>query len=149
MKVILMNDVSGVGHKSDIKDVKDGYARNFLLPQKLAIAATPGALKDFERRKKDDAANREKDTTLVEQALKELAKTHIEIFAKANDKGALFKKIGAKDITEAIHKAGFSAIKEDDVVLDDSIKETGKHSVTIRRGEAEALATVLVSGEKE
>lgn len=144
-----MSDISGIGHKNDIKDVKDGYARNFLLPQKLAITATPRTLKDFERRKKDEAANLQKDSALVMQALTELAAAKIEIFAKANDKGVLFKKVGIKDVLDAIHTAGFSAIKEDDIVLDEPMKEIGKHSVTIRRGDAKASVTVLVSGEKE
>ncbi|PIR69840.1 MAG: 50S ribosomal protein L9 [Candidatus Niyogibacteria bacterium CG10_big_fil_rev_8_21_14_0_10_46_36] len=149
MKVIFLNEVPGVGHKNDVKEVKSGYARNFLLPKHLAVEATPNALKTLEQKKQEEAATLEKSTTLLKEALGEIAKASIEITAKTNDKGALFKKLHAKDIVDAISKAGFSAIAEEDILLEEPIKEEGKHMVRIQRGSAEATITVTVVSAKE
>ncbi|MDP2676622.1 MAG: 50S ribosomal protein L9 [bacterium] len=144
MKVIFLNDVPGIGRKNDVKEVKDGYARNFLLPQHVAIPATPHALKTLEKKQSQETTTMEESAALLQEAMSEITKTSIEIRAKTNDKGSLFKKISAKDIAEAIREAGFSAITEEDIQLEESLKKIGKHTVRIKRGNAEVIVPITI-----
>ena len=104
MKVILLQDVPKMGKKYEVKDVNDGYARNFLLPKKIAEIATPGALKQLEtRREKEVKAVKEKDSA-IKQTLEKLKDFVLDIKEKANENGHLFAGIDAKRISEELKK---------------------------------------------
>lgn len=129
MKLILRNDLVGVGKRGDIVDVADGYGRNYLLPRGLAIVATDGAVDQAARmrRARDlrDASDREAAQTIASTLVPKV----IAISAKAGTEGRLFGSVTAADVVEAI--AEQTGIKLDKRQLDvDPIKTLGQHSLT-------------------
>ena len=132
MKVILTSSVEDLGEKGDVVDVADGYARNYLVPRKLAVKASEGALRqaDAMRVAREEAERRSLED--AEQLAESLAGTRVVVAARAGDSGNLFGSIGATDITEAIVK--FTGIDIDRKIVDVSapIKEIGLHEVVLR-----------------
>src|SRR5688572_17144384 len=102
MQVIFLHDVPRVGRKHDIKEVNGGYAMNFLLPRKLAVAATPKAIAELELRKKEIVVEREVQESLLVKNLEEIKNKVVVMKVKADDKGHLFSKITAGAIVEAM-----------------------------------------------
>lgn len=131
MKVIFLKDVPRVGKRNDIKLVNDGYANNFLLPNKLAILATPQAVKNLELKQKAIVVEKEIEENLLIRNLKELEGKVIHLSGKANEKGHLFSSIHKKEIIEALKSEHHIDIKEDIIVLDKPIKELGEIKVPI------------------
>ena len=133
MKVILQQDVKGQGRKGEMIEAAEGYARNFLLPRKLAIPATPDAintmkLKDAARRK-EEAANR---AAAVETADKLRGKT-VKVRAKGGAGGKLFGAVTGKEISEALDEQLGAAVTKQQLVLD-PIKTFGTHEVKAKLG---------------
>ena len=132
MKVILTKPVEDLGEKGDVVDVADGYARNYLVPRKLAVKASDGALRQAEsmRVAREEAERRSLDE--AEQLAESLAGTRVVVAARAGDSGNLFGSIGTADITEAIVK--FTGIDIDRKIVDvgEPIKEIGLHEVVLR-----------------
>lgn len=132
MKVILTKPVEDLGEKGDVVDVADGYARNYLVPKKLAVKASDGALRQAEsmRVAREEAERRSLDE--AEQLAESLAGTRVVVAARAGDSGNLFGSIGTADITEAIVK--FTGIDIDRKIVDvgEPIKEIGLHEVVLR-----------------
>ena len=104
MKVIFLKDVPRVGKRNEIKVVNDGYASNFLLPNKLAIIATDQAVKNLELKQKSIIVEREIEENLLLRNLKELEGKVIHLKGKANDKGHLFSSFHKKEIIEAFRE---------------------------------------------
>ncbi len=132
MRVILTHDVDDLGHKGDVVDVADGYARNYLVPRSFAIKATDGALRQAEtmRLAREEALAAAKDE--AETFAQSLTGTRVVIAANAGDEGKLFGSIGEADIAAAITK--FTGIDVDPklVVLDAPIKDIGLHEVALQ-----------------
>ena len=132
MKVILTQSVESLGDKGDVVDVADGYARNYLVPKKLAVKASEGALKKAEsmRVAREESARRDLDA--AKDLADQLTGTRVVVAARAGDSGNLFGSIGAVDIAEAIVK--FTGIDVDRRIIDvpEPIKEIGLHEVTLR-----------------
>ncbi len=131
MKLILTNDVDGLGHKGDVVDVADGYARNYLLPRSFAIKATEGALKEAEGLRR---AREEAERVAVEAATaiaEALAGSTVVVAARSADEGKLFGSIGARNIAEAIASYTGVQVEPQIVALSGPIKEIGLHEVTI------------------
>lgn len=147
MKVILLQDVRGVGRKHDIKDVSDGYGNNFLLPKKLAKVATPQATASLEVLKKDEALKNKVHLDLVSKNLKSVEAQKIVIKEKANEKGHLFAAIKAEEIVKAIKSATHVDIDPSWVVLEKHIKTTGEFTLTIAPHELPIKSTVFLSVE--
>ena len=131
MKVIFLQDVPRVGKRHDIKDISDGYAVNFLFPRKLAEPATPKAISELEKRKKNIEIEREVQESLLLKNLEKIKGKTITIKAKADEKGHLFSKIHGKEIVEAMKKQNHADIGEEFIVLEKPIKETGEHEIPI------------------
>lgn len=129
MKIILIQDVSNLGKKGDIKEVAEGYARNFLLPRKLAQLATEQTVKDAEIRRKKEAAEQEKTLENMRK-LAAVWKGRAIVLKSNEKKGKLFGSISAKDIAQALEKEGLN-IKYDKIVLENPIKNTGNYEVEI------------------
>lgn len=129
MKIILLQDVKNIGKKGQIKEVPDGYARNFLLAKKLAEVATAGAVasaqKEAEKQKQELAAQKEKTYQLA----KEIKGKQIRIVNRAKD-GKLFGSITAKQIASEIKKLGY-VIPEKALAIE-HIKEIGQYTIKIR-----------------
>src|ERR1035437_1301154 len=98
MKVIFLQDVPKVGRKHDVKEINDGYVMNFLIPRKMAVLATPSAVAELEKRKKNIEIEREVQTDLLMKNLEEIKGKVVVIKGKANPKGSLFKAIKAEEI---------------------------------------------------
>ena len=131
MKVVLLKDVKNVGKRDDILTVSDGYARNFLFPQKLAAEATPGTLKEIERKRAaQDAREAELRTEALAKA--ELLKNKtIVLQVKCGDKGRLYGSVTAAEVAEALEKQ--HGIKADKRKIDigDPIRETGVREISV------------------
>jgi|SRR3989344_8905016 len=132
MKVIFLHDVPRVGRKHDVKEVNDGYAMNFLFPRKLAVLATPKALAELERRKKEITIEREVQEDLLLKNLEEIKGKVITIKAKADEKGHLFSAIHPKAIVEAMKSEHRADISEESIVLEKPVKEVGEFDIQIK-----------------
>lgn len=131
MKVILKHDVKGLGHAGDVKEVKDGYARNFLFPSGAAAIADVGALKNWERHRaerdeRERAIRAEADATAAR--LRELT---LEIVVKAGEKNRLFGSITTTQIAELIAQHGIE-VDRHDIHLRQPIKTLGEFPVAVR-----------------
>jgi large subunit ribosomal protein L9 len=131
MKVIFLKDVPRVGRKHDIKEVNDGYALNFLFPQKLAEMATAKAMTELERRQKEIIVEKEIQEGLLIKNLEEIRDKVIIIKGKANEKGSLFSSIHKKEIKEELERNHKIEIGEEFIILEKPIKETGEFEIPI------------------
>jgi large subunit ribosomal protein L9 len=131
MKVILTKDVPKIGKKGEILEAKEGYARNFLIPNGLAVAATESALKQVEAEKMAQERRKEKEKERAQALAAKLRAFTITLRHKAGDEGRLFGTITAAEIAEALKAKGFDIDKKQ-IVLDDHIRLVGHHDVTIK-----------------
>ncbi len=131
MKVVLLKDVKNMGKRDDILTVSDGYARNFLFPQKLAAEATPGTLKEIERKRAAQDA-REAELRAEAQAKAELLKNKVVVLqVKCGEKGRLYGSVTAAEVAEALEKQ--HGIKADKRKIDigDPIREVGIREISV------------------
>jgi len=144
MKVIFLKDVKGAGRAGEVKEVKEGYARNFLLARNLAIAATPSVLADWKKKKIQAADLKAVKAALLKKEAESLEGKEFIFELKADsEKGTVFGSVTANDIRKKIQSLGnFPDLK---IVLDKPIKTTGEISVEIDLGEGiKALIKVAV-----
>ena len=130
MKVVLLKDVKNVGKRDDILTVSDGYARNFLFPQKLAVEATPGAMKEIQRKR---AAQDAREAEMLAEAKNKAASLKDKVIAlevKCGDKGRLYGSVTAIQVAEALAAAGIEADKKDITVPE--IKECGEYEAKVK-----------------
>lgn len=145
MKVVLRSDVENLGTKGDLVDVRDGYARNFLVPRGLAIVATRGAERQAAamRRNREARAARERAAATELAAL--LASRRVEVGARAGEGGRLFGSVTAADIAEAVSAQFEVEIDRRRIGLDEPIKELGDHDLAIRlHTDVEAVLRIVV-----
>ena len=131
MKVILRTDVVKVGRAGDVKDVSDGFGRNFLLPKKLATLATPAAMKVWERGKEKRAKALSEQIAVTKQLAEKINGVSLSFSRPAGAEGKLFGSVGKSDIVKSLKTCGFD-VDKNVVVLEDSIKKTGDHDVELR-----------------
>src|SRR5580658_5441558 len=131
MKVLLRDDVAGVGRRGDIVKVAGGFARNFLLPEGRASVATEGVAGQAEQMRKGRDLREAQDRSAAESQAKILAGAVIPLSARAGGGGRLFGSIGPVDVVEAIKAAKGVEIDRKHVVLPEHIKETGSFDVTV------------------
>ena len=132
MDIILKQDIPSLGHKDDIVTVKDGYARNYLIPKGFAINATAQNKKVHEEILRQRA---HKEAQLKEAALQqaeELKKVSLTIGAKTSTKGKIFGSVNTIQIAEALIEKGFDIDRKNISIKDDLIKEIGSYSATVR-----------------
>jgi large subunit ribosomal protein L9 len=132
VKVILLKDVKGLGKEGELVNAKDGYARNFLIPRKLAVEATDANLKKWEE---DMAKKKKKQQEEYEKALKlkeKIENVSIEIKSKAGEGGKLFGSITSKDIVEALKKQHKIDVDKKKVDMKNNIKTLGTTTVEIK-----------------
>ncbi len=131
MKIVLLKDVPSLGRKGEVKEVSDGYARNFLLARKLAEAATDAARKRVAREKDKSAREEERDLEETKKIAGALRKKEIVIKAKAKE-GKLFGSITAKDISAELSKDGIKVRDKEIIVPDNHIKTIGRYQIDIQ-----------------
>jgi large subunit ribosomal protein L9 len=151
MEVILREHVDNLGRRGEVVKVADGYARNFLLPRKLALLATEGNKKQIEREKvKFDA--REAEEQKVAQALAErIANLDIEISRKVGETDALYGSVTSSDIAEALAKKGLELDRRK-LVLQEPIKKLGEFSIPAklhREVTAQVKVRVIAEGGEQ
>lgn len=148
MKVILLKDIQGLGKAWEIKNVSDGYARNFLFPKKLAQSATPDLIKKSENLKITAAKKAEADLLEIEKIVAGLDGAQVKISAKANEEGKLFGSITEEMIFAALTKENFIFGKSAKLAIANPIRETGEHTAIINfPHNLEAEIKVLVEKE--
>ena len=148
MKIILKQDVKTIGKKDEIHEVSDGYARNFLLPRKLAVLATADAINTMNLKEKarraEEAANRQ---AAVEMGGK-LKNVTVKLTAKGGKEGKLFGAITSKEISEGLASQYQLDVPKQKIVLDEPIKAFGTYEVKAKLGyEVSAKFSVSVSEE--
>ena len=149
MKVILLKDVKGIGRAHEEVVAKDGHALNFLIPKKLAVAATVGARKEAEVRKTDLRARSEVSAKLIEQNLATLAEGRLLITAKANEKGHLYDAVGESEILAAAKEQVQVELPEGAIKLPKPIKEIGDFEIPVAVGEMFGKFSITVQPEME
>ena len=130
MKIILKEDISNLGYKDDIVEVKDGYGRNYLIPQGKAVIANPSNLKQLEETMRQRAHKLAKIKADAEAAAAALQGVELTIGAKASATGTIFGSVNNIQIAEALEKLGHNVDRKI-IVLKESVKELGKYTAKI------------------
>jgi len=147
MKVILMTDVPALGQRGETRDVANGYARNFLLPRKLAVPATPANLKNVEHLKRQRAREEDRALELAKATAGRIEGLTLAVTARASDDGRLYGSVSPQDVVEFLEKHEVSVEKRR-VVMDEPIKAVGDYKVPVRlHGDVTAALTVTVKAE--
>ena len=145
MKVILQQDVRGQGKKGQMVEVSDGYARNFLLPKKLAVTATPESINTMKQQEKAKKAQMAAEKAEAEAVSKKLEGLMVKISAKAGEGGRLFGAVTGKEISDALAAQHSIAIPKTKLVLDEPIKSCGSYQIKAKLGyEVSGTINVLV-----
>jgi len=141
MKVVLLKDVKNMGRAGSVVTVSDGHATNLLFPRKLAVLATPAALKKAETMEQHANAQRELDAKLIADRLSALAEGRTVITKKANEQGHLYDAVDAKDI------AAVAELPVDAIDLEKPLKEVGEYDVPVSYGGNFGSVKIVVEAE--
>ena len=131
MKVVLLKDVKNIGKKDEILNVSDGYARNFLLPQKMAVEATPGALKEIERKRAAQEAREAEQLAEARRKAKELEGKTVRLAVKCGEKGRLYGSVTAAEVAEALEQQHGVQADRRKLDIGESIREIGEREITV------------------
>jgi large subunit ribosomal protein L9 len=148
MRIILQREVEKLGVPGDIVEVKDGYARNYLLPRGLAIAASRGAVKHAESLRVAHHSRVEKAKAEAESLSADLGRTRLRVASKAGEDGKLFGSVTAQHLAEELSRATGQTIDRKRIHLDEPIRSLGTHEVDVHlHPEVDATVTVEVVQE--
>lgn len=147
MKVILQKDISNLGEAGDVKEVAEGYARNYLLPKKLVIPYNESSAKAIEHQKKLVKIKKEKRKKEGQKLVEALSNVALTIGAQVGEEDKLFGSVTAIDIAQKLSQMGYSIDKRK-IVLPEPIKKAGEHEVKIKLDEG-LSATIKVTVVKE
>lgn len=149
MRLILRSDVDGLGTKGDVVEVSDGYGRNYLVPQGLAMRSTDGAESQAEGMRAARAVQDSRDLETAHALASQMTATPLRIAARASDEGRLFGSVSAQDISMAAFVQASANVERKTIVLDDPIKELGTHSVQCKpHSQVEFTLTVEVVADE-
>lgn len=132
MKIILKQDFEILGNAGEIKEVKDGYARNFLIPRGIALHATASNIKHFEDIRKQQTRKTQRETEKAKKTLDQLEKVKIEIKAKVGEEDKLFGSVTTQMIYDRLVELGFEGLDKKKIMLHEHIKTVGEHPVEIK-----------------
>jgi len=147
MKIILMEDVPALGRRGEVRDVATGYARNYLLPKKLALPATPGNLQNLEHLKRQRERAENKAREAAQAAADRIAALELAVATRASEDGRLFGSVSAQDVVEFLERQRIPVEKRR-VLLEDPIKALGEYQVPIRLHH-DVTATLRVAVTRE
>jgi large subunit ribosomal protein L9 len=148
MKVILKDTIDHLGRAGEVKDVAVGYARNFLLPRKLAEEATPAALKYWEKGKEKRVALVQEEIKAAKELAEKLSGVNLTFSMPASEEGKLFGSVGKTDVQKSLKAAGYE-VPKNSVRLENALKTTGEHEVELRLApEVSAKVKVTVSARE-
>ncbi len=149
MKVILKQDVARLGRQFDVVSVADGYANNFLFPQKLAEFATTSKIEKLEDLRKTLDTERETQTKKLKESLEKLDNSSLTITVKTDDQGNLYKKLNVTDILEELKKEFKIEIPETAIPLESPINKIGETEVPVEAAGMKITLTIKVESENE
>jgi len=132
MEIILLQEVKKLGQKDDLVHVKDGYARNFLIPKGYAIAATASAKKMHAENLKQRAHKEAKIKSEAEELAAKMNDLHLVVGAKTSSSGKIFGSVNTIQIAEALREKGFDIDRKSISLPEDQIKEIGKYKASVR-----------------
>jgi large subunit ribosomal protein L9 len=144
MKLILTQDVSGLGAPGDVVEVKDGYGRNYLVPRGLAIGWTKGGEKQITQIKRARSAREIRDLDHANEVKAQLEGLKVSLPTRAGDSGRLFGSVTVGDIADAVKAAGGPDLDKRRIEVGNPIKTVGAHTVSVRL-HADVAATVTVN----
>jgi large subunit ribosomal protein L9 len=142
MRILLCEDIRGLGWLGDVVDVNDGYARNYLLPQGLGKPATNANLRSIAKDKVKRAEQRKLEEEQLQKVAEAVEGAEAVVAAKANEQGVLFGSVGASQIAQNLREQGFE-VADEDVALHEHIKQVGTSEVTLKFAD-DLTATVSV-----
>lgn len=149
MKIILTKDVDALGNEGDIVEVKNGYARNYLLPEGFAIIASEGNMKTWKNEKAARDRRIAKDTEKAKQQAESLSAISYEIKMKSGEEGKLYGSVTSQDIAEVVIEKSKIEIDRKKIVLSEPIKALGEYKVFVKvYKDVKAELTVIVSPEE-
>lgn len=131
MEIILKKDIPKVGHKNEVVTVKNGYGRNYLIPQGLAVLATSSAIKMHEETQKQRAHKEAKIKADAESMAEKLSSIALSIGAKASSTGKIFGSVNTIQIAEALSKQGFEIDRKTIYIKESAIKDLGKYNAKV------------------
>jgi large subunit ribosomal protein L9 len=149
MKIIFLDDVRNVGKKYDVKDVSDGYARNFLFPNKLAETATPEAIKKLDSMKAAHEKEDKETLAQLEAVARKINETKIQFEVKTDKSGAVFGSVNKESVLKAMREHKLIGTERIDIDLKYPIKELGEYVVPIdlRKGVMAKLGVIVIKKE--
>ena len=145
MEVILLRDMENLGNVGDIVKVKDGYARNYLIPSGIALPATKSNVRRVQNELKALQKKMERRIERYKELAEQLSTARITIEHEAGEEGKLFGSVTTSQIEKALHKAGFEDVEKKQIVLEKPIREVGTYEVRVHLfKDIEATVTVDV-----
>jgi large subunit ribosomal protein L9 len=149
MRVIFLQDVKGVAKRHDVKDVADGYARNFLFPKKLAGQATPAALKELTALREKTAKEAHEFEKHAEELKRRIGEQALEFYLKADEGGSVFGSVNKDAILSALRDSGLITKERVEIKLERPIKELGEHKIPLHfKNGSEAELKIIVRPQK-
>ncbi len=149
MKVILQQDVKGQGKKGQLIEVSEGYARNFLLPRKLAVLATADAMNTMKLQEKAKKAEEARQKAEAEAIAEKLKSAQVKVCARAGANGKLFGAVTSKEVSDALQSQHGIELAKQKIVLDEPIKSFGSYQLKAKLGhEVSGTIYVVVTEEK-
>jgi len=146
MKIILLKTVPGLGQAGKIKEVSDGYARNFLIPQGLADMATKHSLGVVEAQKRKKVRLIKQDVKKKENEADKIGNKKFAIKVKANDKGSLYSKLDAGLISKELQKQGYK-VSAGEVIMEKPIKKLGEHKIKLKLARKKVFIKIEIKKE--
>ncbi len=148
MKLILIEDVTGLGLRGDSVEVKDGYANNYLIPRGLAVKSTKGKAKEAGQLAQEKMAKADRERKRAEESAQEISGHTFEVTAKAGEEGKLFGTITAKDVAAMLDQELNMQVDRKKIHLDEHIKSAGFHEARIKlHPQVEAIIHLKVMPE--
>ena len=132
MKVVLLEDVKSLGKKGDVVEVKEGYARNFLFPQKKGVEATQGNLTTLKHQKENEAKLAAEQLAAARELAEQVEKFNLELKIKGGEGGKTFGSVSGKEIADELKKASGLDVDKKKIVLAEPIKKFGEYEVPLK-----------------
>jgi large subunit ribosomal protein L9 len=144
MKVVMLQDVGGVGQRGKVVEVSDGYALNLLIPNGKAVQATPQKEAEVKKHLAAEHDAREKEASVLRAGILALENAEIVLTAKATPKGGLFKAVTVADIARAVHEQKKVEIAASVIQLAKPIKEIGEHAIALKNEKAASTMRLII-----
>lgn len=149
MKVVLLKDVQGLGKEGQVKEVADGYARNFLLPKGLAAVATPGTLKELEIKQTAEKRRQAKMDEEMRDLAKKISGGSVTVRSKVGEGGKLYGSITTADVAEALEKQLGQSVDKRKIEIEEPIRHVGEYKVPIKLSKnVSATVNLIVQPEE-